>query len=53
VAEGVGTAAALVALAGERKIELPITEQVNAILYQGTAPAAAIREIMERPQKSE
>ncbi len=53
VAEGVGTAAALLALAGERKIELPITEQVNAILYQGTAPATAIREIMERPQKSE
>ena len=53
VAEGVGTAAALVTLARERNIELPITEQVNAILYQGTAPAAAIREIMERPQKSE
>jgi len=53
VAEGVGTAAALLALARERKIELPITEQVNAILYQGTAPAAAMREIMERPQKSE
>ena len=53
VAEGVGTAAALVALAGERKIELPITEQVNAILYRGTAPEVAICEIMERPQKSE
>src|SRR5258707_2431443 len=53
VAEGVGTAAALLALARERKIDLPITEQVNAILYQGTAPADAMREIMERPQKSE
>ena len=53
VAEGVGTAAALVALAREREIDLPITEQVNAILYQGTAPTAAMREIMERPQKSE
>jgi len=53
VAEGVGTAAALVALAGERKIELPITEQVNAILYRGTAPEVAICEIMERPQKRE
>jgi glycerol-3-phosphate dehydrogenase (NAD(P)+) len=53
VAEGVGTAAALLLLAREHAIELPITEQVNAILYQGTAPAVAIREIMERPQKSE
>src|SRR5260221_4289154 len=53
VAEGVGTAAALLALAREHNIELPITEQVNAILYEGTGPAAAIREIMERPQKSE
>ena len=53
VAEGVGSAAALFALAGERKIELPITEQVNAILYRGTAPEVAICEIMERPQKSE
>jgi glycerol-3-phosphate dehydrogenase (NAD(P)+) len=53
VAEGVGTAAGLVTLAREHNIGLPITEQVNAVLYQGTAPAAAIREIMERPQKSE
>jgi glycerol-3-phosphate dehydrogenase (NAD(P)+) len=53
VAEGVGTAGALLALASEHSIELPITKQVNAILYQGTAPAVAIREIMERPQKSE
>ena len=53
VAEGVGTAAALLALAREHNIEMPITEQVNAILYEGTGPAAAIREIMERPQKSE
>jgi glycerol-3-phosphate dehydrogenase (NAD(P)+) len=53
VAEGVGTAAALLALAREHNIEMPITEQVNAVLYQGTGPAAAIREIMDRPQKSE
>jgi len=53
VAEGVATAAALLALAREHNIEMPITEQVNAILYEGTGPAAAIREIMERPQKSE
>ena len=53
VAEGVGTAAALLALAGENNIELPITEQVEAILHQGKSPREAIREIMERPQRKE
>jgi len=53
VAEGVGTAPALLELARKNQIELPITEQVNAILQQGKAPAAAIREIMDRPQKRE
>jgi len=53
VAEGVGTAPALLRLARESHIALPITEQVNAILHEGKAPAAAIREIMDRPQKRE
>lgn len=53
VAEGVGTTAALLALAGEAKVELPITEQVAAILHAGKAPREAIRDIMERPQKRE
>jgi glycerol-3-phosphate dehydrogenase (NAD(P)+) len=53
VAEGVGTATALLALAQEKQIGLPITEQVNAILHEGKSPALAIREIMERPQKRE
>ena len=53
VAEGVGTAPALLELARKNQIELPITEQVNAILHERKAPALAIREIMDRPQKSE
>jgi glycerol-3-phosphate dehydrogenase (NAD(P)+) len=53
VAEGVGTTAALLALAREHDIELPITEQVNAILHSGKAPRDAIRDIMDRPQKRE
>ncbi len=53
VAEGVGTAAALLALARENRVEMPITEQVNAILQGAATPAAAIREIMDRPQKRE
>jgi len=53
VAEGVGTTAPLLALARHHKIELPITEQVDAILHHGRAPREAIREIMERPQRRE
>jgi glycerol-3-phosphate dehydrogenase (NAD(P)+) len=53
VAEGVGTTAALLALAREAKVELPITEQVAAILHAGKPPRDAIRGIMERPQKRE
>jgi glycerol-3-phosphate dehydrogenase (NAD(P)+) len=53
VAEGVTTTAALFALAREAKVELPITEQVAAILHTGKPPRVAIRDIMERPQKRE
>ncbi|HEY1470288.1 MAG TPA: NAD(P)H-dependent glycerol-3-phosphate dehydrogenase [Candidatus Acidoferrum sp.] len=53
VAEGVGTSAALLALGREHHVELPITEQVNAILQQWKSPAEAIRDIMERPLKRE
>ena len=53
VAEGVGTAGALLALASESNIELPITEQVEAILHRGKSPREAIRAIMERPQRKE
>lgn len=53
VAEGVGTTAALLALAREANMELPITEQVNGILHQGKSPRDAIRDIMDRPLKRE
>jgi glycerol-3-phosphate dehydrogenase (NAD(P)+) len=53
VAEGVGTTAALIALARDAKVELPITQQVAAILHEGKAPREAIRDIMERPQRPE
>jgi glycerol-3-phosphate dehydrogenase (NAD(P)+) len=53
VAEGVGTAGALLALASEYQIELPITAQVNAILHHGKSPRDAMEEIMGRPQKRE
>jgi glycerol-3-phosphate dehydrogenase (NAD(P)+) len=53
VAEGVSTAAPLLALAHEKGIELPITEQVDGILHHGTAPRDAIRNIMDRPLRKE
>jgi len=53
VAEGVGTAGALLGLASEHQIELPITAQVNAILHHGKSPREAMEEIMGRPQKRE
>jgi glycerol-3-phosphate dehydrogenase (NAD(P)+) len=53
VAEGVGTTAALIDLSREAGMELPITEQVDAILNHCKAPREAIRAIMERPLKRE
>ena len=53
VAEGVGTAAALLELARENRIDLPITEQVDAILHHGKTPRDAIRDIMDRPLRRE
>jgi glycerol-3-phosphate dehydrogenase (NAD(P)+) len=53
VAEGVGTTAALLALARENHIELPITQQVHSILHLGNPPREAIRAIMERPLRRE
>jgi glycerol-3-phosphate dehydrogenase (NAD(P)+) len=53
IAEGVGTAGALLALAREAGIEMPITEQVDAILHLCKPPREAIRSIMDRPLKRE
>jgi glycerol-3-phosphate dehydrogenase (NAD(P)+) len=53
VAEGVGTTAAAYELARESGVEMPITEQVHALLYEGRAPRDAIRDLMERKLKSE
>ncbi|HMD38805.1 MAG TPA: NAD(P)H-dependent glycerol-3-phosphate dehydrogenase [Candidatus Acidoferrum sp.] len=53
VAEGVGTADALLALADHAGVELPIAEQVSAMLNKGTSPRYAIQKIMERPLKRE
>jgi glycerol-3-phosphate dehydrogenase (NAD(P)+) len=53
VAEGVFTTTAAVGLARARGVEMPITEQMHAILHQGKAPREAIHELMTRSGKSE
>jgi glycerol-3-phosphate dehydrogenase (NAD(P)+) len=53
VAEGVGTAQAAVDLAFRRGIELPIAEQVRAILFEGKSARAAMRELLTRDLKPE
>jgi glycerol-3-phosphate dehydrogenase (NAD(P)+) len=53
VAEGVFTTSAAVGLARARGVEMPITEQMHAILHQGKSPREAIQELMTRSGKSE
>ena len=53
VAEGVKTTQAVHALSKKLKVELPITEQVNAILYEDKDPAQAVRDLMARALKDE
>jgi glycerol-3-phosphate dehydrogenase (NAD(P)+) len=53
VAEGIFTATAATELAHARGVEMPITDQVNAILHQNKSPREAIQELMMRSGKSE
>jgi glycerol-3-phosphate dehydrogenase (NAD(P)+) len=53
VAEGVLTTNAAIGLGRKYKVEMPITEQMYAILHDGKSPHDAIRELMTRPGKVE
>lgn len=53
VAEGISTTAAAVDLAHARGVEMPITEQMHAILRHNKSPREAIYELMTRSGKSE
>lgn len=53
VVEGVGTARILVELARSLDIELPICEQVYAVLYEGKSPRDAVQSLLTREQKAE
>jgi glycerol-3-phosphate dehydrogenase (NAD(P)+) len=53
VAEGIFTTTAAVGLAKARGVEMPITEQMFAILHEHKPPREAIHELMTRTGKSE
>jgi glycerol-3-phosphate dehydrogenase (NAD(P)+) len=53
VAEGVFTTHAALALAKKHRVEVPITEQIHAVLNEGKTPQEAIQDLMTRSSKSE
>jgi glycerol-3-phosphate dehydrogenase (NAD(P)+) len=53
VAEGVFTTRAAVGLARQKNVEMPIIEQMFAILENGKSPQQAIEDLMTRAAKSE
>lgn len=53
VAEGVRNARTVAELASEAEIEMPITEQMNEVIYGGKSPSEAVRELMSRDLKVE
>jgi glycerol-3-phosphate dehydrogenase (NAD(P)+) len=53
VAEGVRTTRAVKLLAASREIEMPITEQVHAVLYEDKSARAAAEDLMARPLRGE
>jgi glycerol-3-phosphate dehydrogenase (NAD(P)+) len=53
VAEGVWTSRVVVEQAARRAVEMPIATAVVKVLYEGLAPADAVRELMERDPKAE
>ena len=53
VVEGVYSAKAAMGLAKKYEVQLPIIEQVNAVLFEGKSADAAVKELMLRDKKLE
>lgn len=53
VAEGINTARAVKKLADRAALEMPITNEVNAVLYDGKSVRDAVSELMSRPLREE
>jgi glycerol-3-phosphate dehydrogenase (NAD(P)+) len=52
-AEGVHTTRAALHLARETNVELPVTQQVAAVLFKGKAPRRAVEDLMQREERDE
>lgn len=53
VVEGVPTTQAVVKLAAEKSVEMPICRGLHAVLFEGSEPRSQIAELMSRALKSE
>jgi len=53
VAEGVETSRSALELALRNNVEMPITFEVNRVLFENKSPQKAISDLMERDQKQE
>jgi glycerol-3-phosphate dehydrogenase (NAD(P)+) len=53
VVEGVATAKSCYELRKKYGVEMPISEQVYAVIYEGKDPKTAVRELMTRERKAE
>ncbi len=53
VAEGVKTSRSVHELSVKYEVEMPITEQVYRVIYQGLEPGEAVKELMMRPPRHE
>jgi glycerol-3-phosphate dehydrogenase (NAD(P)+) len=53
VAEGVETCGAAVELGQKFRVELPIIEQMHAVLHGAQSPRQALNDLMERSLKDE
>jgi glycerol-3-phosphate dehydrogenase (NAD(P)+) len=53
VIEGIPTTRAVLKLAARHNVEMPITQAVNAVLFENKPPLQAITELMNRPPKAE
>jgi glycerol-3-phosphate dehydrogenase (NAD(P)+) len=53
IAEGVKTTMAVSRLAARLNVEMPITRQVQAVLYEGKSASSAAAELMARPLRDE
>ena len=53
VAEGVKTTNSVYAMAEKYKVEMPITNQVYRVLYEGLDPKDAVNELLMRPPREE